>query len=74
MQKTYRGRREKPTITAQMGALATQEASAAGKGLFWRMTVDVELQADKLVRWDVAPCGLNRKQKQRFETTWHTNT
>src|SRR5512138_2957499 len=36
---------------------------SAGKVYFVAVHFVVKLQADNLVRWDVAPRGLNRKQK-----------
>jgi hypothetical protein len=36
---------------------------SAGKVYFVGVHFVVKLQADNHVRWDVAPCGLNRKQK-----------
>jgi hypothetical protein len=36
---------------------------SSGKVYFVAPHLVVKLQADNLVRWDVAPCGLNRKQK-----------
>ena len=44
------------------------------KVYFIGCTFDVKLQADNLVRWDVAE-RLNHKQIiQKSETLWHTNT
>jgi len=37
---------------------------SSGKVYFVAPHLVVKLQADNLVRWDVAPRGLNRKQKQ----------